>query len=192
MKKAIILCTMLMFVFAPVAMAGMTTEQGDMYVSLSGMWQSLSFENGDSNDNDYDLDFDTDFGEPDDTDILMISGGIEYFLSSALSVGVAGMGLWSDPVDMYGLGASCRLNFPGDSNIVPYVGAQYSWLNADVDGQGDGDAQMYGPLAGLRIFMTETANFFVEYQYQLFAGDVDDVLDDSHAVVFGLAYQWEK
>ncbi len=109
-------------------------------------------------------------------------------------------------VDLYGLGGGVKYHFMPTNQWVPYIGAQVLWVDADVDADftvtfgtttetgGESlsaDGVLWGPVAGLRYELNAYNDFFVEYQYHLWSGDIDDVLDDGHALFVGLVHQFK-
>ena len=170
MKKVLIAAFVLGLFFVPTVIAA--TNQGDAYWTFSGMWEKVNYA-----------------GEADSDDTAEANLGVEYFLSKAFSMSLEGIGAWSDDVDLYGVGTRARYHFNTDSDMVPYIGAHisYDYADADVD---DGDGFIYGPLLGIKFFLNERTNLFVEYQYRLYGGDLEDVYDESSAVLFGLSFKW--
>ena len=152
-------------------------KEGDTEVSLYGSFQNLNIEGGGS------------------VDTTEIAGSLGYFVTDELELSVVGawMDISSDVLDMtsWGLGGNAKYHFMTDSTTVPYVGGQILFEHADgsIFGiSGSADGYLYGPLVGAKFFMNESASLFVEYQYQLYGGDIGDALDDGHAVMFGIAY----
>ena len=155
-------------------------EKGDTEVSIYGSWQKLNDEGGDS------------------LDITTIAGGLGYFVTDELQLSLVGN--WSEmsvdglDLTLWGLGGNAKYHFMTDSTTVPYVGGQflYEKLEASTSGGWSGggsvDGYLYGPLLGAKFFMNDSTSLFVEYQYQMYGGDLDDGLDDGHAVMFGIAY----
>jgi len=102
-------------------------------------------------------------------------------------------------VDIYGLGAAGKYHFMPTNQWVPYVGAQVLWLDVDIDasdllgsdGDADGDGVLWGPVAGLRYELNAYNDFFVEYQYHIWSGDIGDILDDGHGLFVGLIHQFK-
>ena len=155
-------------------------EKGDTEVSIYGSWQKLNDEGGDS------------------LDITTIAGGLGYFVTDELELSLVGnwweLSAGGADLTMWGLGGNAKYHFTTDSTTVPYVGGQflYEKLEAEgssvVGGGGSVDGYLYGPLFGAKFFMNDSTSLFVEYQYQMYGGDLDDGLDDGHAVMFGIAY----
>lgn len=172
MKYTLIAAFVLGLFFVPTGMAA--TNQGDAYWTFSGMWQQVKeAEGGDS------------------VNIALANLGVEYFLSKAFSMSLEGTGAWTDfaDLDLYTVGTRARYHFNTDSDMVPYFGGHASYGYGDSD-FGDVYGFVYGPLVGIKFFLNERTNLFVEYQYRIYAGDFDDFLDDSSAVMFGLSFKW--
>jgi hypothetical protein len=109
--------------------------------------------------------------------------------------------------EIYAFGGQIRYHFVPDSLLVPYVGAQALWAHVKVsedykysgpgaelvnwDWERSEDGMLWGPLAGLRFEVAEQDDLFVEYQYHLWVGGIDDLLDDGHAVYLGLIHRFE-
>lgn len=130
-------------------------------------------------------------GSSADTDILFIAARAGYFLTENIQVG--GVGTWMSidndaDTDIYGLGAFGKFHFMPDKQWVPYAGGQFMWASADMGGS-DMDGYMYGPLVGVRYELTPTTDLFVEGQYNLFGGDLDDTFEDMWMVMVGLVHQ---
>ena len=170
MKQALIAAILLAFVLAPTASAA--TNQGDTYFTFAGMFERVSYDEGDSES------------------ATTVAGGLEYFVSKEISISFTLSGTWAEDVDMYGIGLGARYHFNTDSNVVPYVGGQFKYDYADWDGWGSEDGFSYGPVAGVKLFMTEYTHFFIEYQYELYGGDIDDWMDDTHRIMFGVAFKF--
>jgi hypothetical protein len=81
---------------------------------------------------------------------------------------------------------------------VPYVGGQLFWANVDADAAGDSDGILWGPVLGLRYELNAYNDFFVEYQYHMWEGDLSDPpaaggadLDDGHGIFVGIIHQFK-
>jgi len=195
MKRFLILSSVVAMAFAGAASAAV--QQGDTELDFLGGWLS---ENGASRGADFDAWF--------------LTGGIGYFLNDNLQVqGVAMLaqtetdissslvssGLDVD-VDIYGFGGKAKWHFMPTNQWVPYVGAQLLWVDVDIDadqpggvldGSEDVDGTMWGPVLGLRYELNANNDFFVEYQYHVWEGDVGDVLDDGNGLFLGLIHQFQ-
>jgi predicted porin len=85
---------------------------------------------------------------------------------------------------------------------VPYVGAQIMYVSADVDTKhlptfvsdvidGTSDGTLWGPLVGIRYELNENNDFYAEYQYQIWEGDIGNLWDDGHAILLGIIHQFK-
>jgi len=162
-----VLFSLVSLLFAGVATAAV--QQGDLELAVSG---SFEYENYEAGGNDT---------------FFTIAARVGYFMTDNIQVSGQASGSWAPGPDLYGLGVSGRYHFMPANQLVPYVGAQieYAWATGGV-----GDGLMYGPVVGVRFELNPRSDFFVEYQFQLFAGDLDDVFDNVHAVVFGIATEF--
>ncbi|MBN2130000.1 MAG: porin family protein [Sedimentisphaerales bacterium] len=196
MKRFLILSAVVAMVFVGTTSAAV--RQGDTELEFLGGWLS---ENGASQGADFDAWF--------------LTGGVGYFLNDNLQVQAVGMvaqtetdissglidpGLEVD-VDIYGLGGKARWHFMPSNQWVPYIGAQLLWVSIELDvnedgegvftGSDDADGTMWGPVLGLRYELNENNDFFVEYQYHVWEGDVGDVLDDGNGLFVGIVHQFQ-
>jgi len=138
-----------------------------------------------------------------DFDAWFVSAALGYFLTDNLQVQVAGMGLWSETtafgtdvdVDAYGLGGRAKWHFMPTNQWVPYVGAQLLWTTVDVDAgtafDDSADGTLWGPVAGVRFELNEMNDFFAEYQYQIWEGDLGDLFEDGHSIFVGIIHQFK-
>lgn len=198
MKRWLILFTVGCVAFAGAANAAV--QQGDTELDALGGWMMQNSAGRPSTANDL---------PGADFDALFLSAGIGYFLSDNLQVGGVAMGAWTSAeveavagastdvdIDFYGIGAKAKYHFMPTNQLVPYVGGQVLWTNADIDATGSGndadvDGILWGPVLGMRYELNAYNDFFVEYQYHLWTGDMDDVLDDGHGLFVGLIHQFK-
>jgi len=195
MKRFLILSSVVAMAFAGAASAAV--QQGDTELDFLGGWLS---ENGASRGVDFDA--------------WYLSGGLGYFLSDNLQVqGVAMLAQTEtdisssliDPsleldVDIFGIGGKAKWHFMPTNQWVPYIGAQLLWIDVEVDadqpggvfdGSDDYDGTMWGPVLGMRYELNANNDFFVEYQYHVWEGDVGDILDDGNGLFLGLIHQFQ-
>ena len=174
---------------------GAAVHQGEIDVDFSGTW--LSEQSGTGG-----LDFSGTF----------LSGAIGYFLTNSVEVEGAALGIWADgnptmpfagDVDetFYAFGAKAKYHFMPNNQWVPYLGGQFFWGRDRRDAPGDAfdakfDGFLWGPLAGLRFELTPHVDFFVEYQFHIWGGQVSDEnipnspnWDYGHLVTLGLLYR---
>jgi len=189
MKRGLVVLSLIGLMCAGVATA--SVQQGDTELDFLGGFLT---ENGTSGTGDFDA--------------LFLSGAIGYFFTDNIQGQVAAMGAWTSfdggddgedtDVDVYGIGVRGKYHFMPTNQWVPYVGGQLLWVTADVDSDavsddlnGDSDGTLWGPLAGLRYELNANNDFYVEYQYHIWSGDVGDWLDDGHSVFVGIIHQFK-
>lgn len=177
MKRGLMVLALLSVLVGGVATA--SVQKGDTELEALG---SFITENG----------ADSDSG---DFDVFFLSGAIGYFLTDNIRVGAsaawATVDLSDDETDIWALGGNAKYHFMPTNQWVPYVGVQVLWANADNDFGGDADGILWGPVAGLRYELNANNDFFAEYQYHLWSGDIGDVLDDGHAIFVGIVHQFK-
>ncbi len=158
--------------------ASASVQQGDTELDALGAWMT---QNG--------------AGSVDDLDVLFLSAAVGYFVTDNVQVQGAAMGAWTDyfgsDVDVWAVGARAKYHFMPTNQWVPYGGVQVMWANADVDGGGDADGMLWGPVGGVRYELNAYNDFFIEGQYHLWDGDIDEVLDDGFAIFVGLIHQFK-
>ncbi len=176
---------LLLFVAFVVALtlAGTTNagvKQGDKELDIYGSYNTFNAVGGGS------------------LDTTTVAGTLGYFVSDELEIGLVGS--WSDlSVDglgltMWGIGGNLKYHFGTQNTVVPYAGGQflYEKLEAEASGSWSGggsvDGYLYGPLAGLKFFTSDRTFLFLEYQYQLYGGDIGDGIDDGHGVYVGISF----
>jgi hypothetical protein len=201
MTRCLIWVSVVSLVWAGVARA--SVQQGDTELELLGAFVSedASGERGA------------------DVDAWFAAAALGYFVTDNLQLAGAGFGFWSDvdiitgsgssrvktsaDVDVLGVGGKARWFFLPKNQWVPYLGAQLLYADADVDIKtrpavgtptkttNDLNGTLWGPLAGLRFELNATNDFFVEYQYQIWEGNIGAWLDDGHALVLGIVHQFK-
>lgn len=151
-------------------------EQGNREISFTGSFSGMDLTYGST------------------IQMLSLSGSYGYFLTDASELSFRGTGIWADvdgvDISSTGFGIDYKYHFlmPG---LKPYIGFQFMMLSADVDYaglEGDADGQMYGPLAGIKYFLTESALLTIEGQYQMLGGDLEDVLERSAQISLGMSF----
>ncbi|MEN6338114.1 MAG: porin family protein [Phycisphaerales bacterium] len=185
MKRGLVVLSLVGLMCAGVATA--SVQQGDTELDFLGGFLA---QNGDN-------------GAP-DVDAWFLSGALGYFFTDNIQGQVAAMGVWTSmdtgdsgsdaDVDVYGIGVRGKYHFMPTNQWVPYVGAQLMWATANIDAGGideDVDGTLWGPLAGLRYELNANNDFYVEYQYHLWEGDVGDFLNDGHALLVGIIHQFK-
>ena len=129
-----------------------------------------------------------------DSSATQISGTVGQFITDNIQVqaGLSAMLLkvLGTDVDVYSVAVKSSYYFMPDNTYSPYLGAQLAWGTLDTAG-GDGDGMIYGPVAGILYELSETNDIFLEYQYDLFTGDLDDALKNAHMVSFGISHKFK-
>lgn len=152
-------------------------QKGDTELDALGAWMK---QNGE--------------GDMDDVDVFFLSAGIGYFVTDNVQVQGAALGAWTEfggsDLDIWAVGGRVKYHFMPTNQWVPYIGAQVMWANFDADDE-DGDGVLWGPLVGLRYELNAYNDFFVEYQYHMWSGDIDDYIDDGHGLFVGLIHQFK-
>ncbi|HON93180.1 MAG TPA: outer membrane beta-barrel protein [Sedimentisphaerales bacterium] len=170
--------------------AGAAVQQGDTELDFSGAFTSYNGAEGNGN-----------------------STGLEaylrlgYFLTDNVQAGVEAGAGWFDSDSTsseyssestdYSLGIFGKYHFMPTNQWVPYVGARfgYGWMETDSDAPGvsknTDEGVWYGPLAGLRFELNANNDFFAEYRYTLYAGDYEDVYDETHEIIVGIIHQFK-
>ncbi len=111
--------------------------------------------------------------------------GLDYYLFREFSIGF-NVGFYDYDCDFdqtartFGIGFDLRYNFNPEGYTIPYLGGQLNYLEEHGD-------VMYGPLIGVKHYIYESANLFLEYQPRFKDDNSDDDID--HALVFGFAFK---
>lgn len=166
MRRFLILILILTFTWAGTVCA--SAKKGDTELSIYGTYMHQNYKCEDSEDN------------------TMVAASVGHFLSDEIEIGVTGMGSWSSDISLYAIGGNAKYFFLTQSTTVPYVGGQL--LYATYENGEDYDGLMYGPLGGLKFYVSEKTSLFLEYQYQLYSGDAGDYIDDAHMVLLGISF----
>ncbi len=193
MKRWLILLSVGCLAFAGVASA--SVQKGDTELDALLGWTTQNFEGSGG------------------IDAWWLAGSVGYFVTD--NIQIAACGMWASldvevaDVDVYGLGAKAKYHFMPTNQWVPYVGGQVMWASADLnigdlgdffddeelgdldDLSGDADGVLWGPVVGARYELNANNDFYVEYQYQLWSGDIGDLLKDGHMVVLGIVHQFK-
>jgi hypothetical protein len=181
--KRLILFSVVSLAFA--ATASGAVQQGDTELDFLAGWFDVNGKD------------DTSLG----LDTFFLSGGIGYFLTDNIQVQGAGLGAWTSfdgggDLDIYGIGGRAKYHFMPSNQWVPYLGIQLFWVNVDPGFQSF-DGLLWGPVVGLRYELNAYNDFFVEYQYSMFEGDLSDTppdgpgLDDWNGIFVGLIHQFK-
>lgn len=168
------------------SVASGAVQMGDTELDALGAWMK---QNGD------------DFG--DDIDVFFLSAGVGYFVTDNVQIQGAALGAWTEvggaDTDIWAIGGRAKYHFMPTNQWVPYIGGQVMWADADIDGieiegvdiDAIDDGVLWGPLVGLRYELNAYNDFFVEYQYHIWSGDIGDALDDGHGVFVGIVHQFK-
>lgn len=228
MRNNLILLTTIVLALAGVSHAA--THKGEVELEFLGGIALESSSEGSTQDDIQAGQIGADF------DSWFVSGGISWFRTDNLQLGIAGFGNWMsgsekvcitpDPLDfpevvdvydydvdvtVYGVGGRAKWCFGTDKPLVPFIGIQGSWATADIDVSGQAYQEisgvvddtslvdvsesdsasgiMWGPILGIRLEVGEKDEILVEYQYQMWTGDLGDILDSGHAIAIGLAHR---
>lgn len=170
--------------------AGAAVQQGDTELDFSGAFTSYNGAEGNGNSTG-----------------LEAYLGLGYFLTDNVQAGVEAGAGWFDSDSTsseyssestdYSLGIFGKYHFMPTNQWVPYVGARfgYGWMETDSDAPGvsknTDEGVWYGPLAGLRFELNANNDFFAEYRYTLYAGDYEDVYDETHEIIVGIIHQFK-
>ena len=175
MKRWLILLSVSCVVFAGVANA--SVQMGDTEVDLLGTWMTQNAVGGGS------------------ADTWAIAGAVGYFVTD--NIQVQGAAMWAsidtgNSNDLYAIGGRAKYHFMPTNQLVPYIGGQVMFASLDSDDLGANvDGILWGPVLGARYELNDMNDFYIEYWYELFSGDLGDVIDDGHTVMFGLVHQFK-
>ena len=176
MKRWLILLSVGCLAFAGAANA--SVQKGDTTLEALGGWLT---ENAKETD-----------GE--DIDVWFLTGAVGYFVTD--NIQISGAVMWAslemgtDDIDVWGIGGRAKYHFMPTNQWVPYAGGQVMWASAE-EGNDDVDGVLWGPVLGARYELNETNDFFVEYQYHLWSGDIGDTIDDGHGLFLGIVHQFK-
>ncbi len=181
MSKWILVLVAVLTCLVLVGTVSAEVKQGDKEVTFSGAWADLAGEDG-------------------HTKLTWLSGSLGYFVTDAVEVSGKALGAWIDvmgtKLDAYGLGADVKYHWNTTGMTVPYVGAQVNYLHGKTDDSsisglsGSADGMLWGPMLGAKFFLNDTTILFVEYQYDLFTGDIKDVLNHANVISSGLTFKF--
>jgi hypothetical protein len=161
--------------FTLVASANADIKQGTTELAIFGNLTSINFEDGAA-------------GDADSEDTGALAVGLGYFHTREIEVGLHAIGNWSKDLDLYNVGGNVKYHFTPDLTSIPYVGGQLNYASYD-SYRRDEQGIMYGPLAGVRYFVSRSVSIFFEYQYQIYDGDVDEIIEDAHSLFLGILFK---
>jgi outer membrane protein W len=164
-------------VLALAGSANAAVMQGDTELDLMGGWGSFNSANNG------------------DLDLLILSASVGYFLTDNIQVSGSLLGAWLEVEDtdtsVLGVGGKAKYHFMPENQYVPYVGVQVYYSTIDEEDLGDDSGIYWGPVVGVRCELNEYNDFYAEYQYQMYEGDIGDVLDDANMILFGIIHQFK-
>lgn len=188
-KKIVAIVFVLALVFVLAGTASAAVKQGDKELSFSGAYADIATKS----DSDFDLGC---------VKATLLSGALGYFVSDEVEFSAKSTWAWlkasGEKLDLYGIGFDAKYHFQPSSSTVPYIGAQWVYLNGRVSGDGSvidvsdtkASGQMYGPLAGIKFFVTNSTILFVEYQHDLFTGGAKDAINHADLVSAGISFKF--
>ena len=160
----------LVFVLVGIAEAG--TKQGDTEISLATSWMRINM--GDMLGNV-------------SVDVVVPAFGVGHFFTKELELGFTATGTWMGLADIdigaYMIGGNLKYHILTDGPLVPYAGIQVCYADAEVAVTSTGynvHGLMWGPVGGVKFFVSEGSSIFVEYQYQMYSGEIHDVFEGGY------------
>ena len=175
MKRSLVLLTVASMMLAGVASA--EVRQGDLYLDFLGGWTQQRF---------------TDDVGGGDIDVFFAAVRPGYAFTDNIrgaAVGAVAHIDNGDRVTTWLLGVAGEYVFMPANQFNPYVGGQILWANADT-AFGDVDGFLFAPRVGFLYTLNRANNLFGEFQYHIWSGDIDDVLDKGFMVVFGIEHKF--
>jgi len=177
MRRCLIALLIVGFVLISPDQVRADIKQGTTELAIFGNWTGIKFQEGAAGSADYE-----------DSGALAV--GLGYFYTREIEFGLHGMGNWSKDLDLYSFGGNVKYHFTPNLTTVPYVGAQLNYAVYDSYAE-NGEGMMYGPLAGIKYFVSRSVSIFFEYQYQMYDGDIHDIVDDAHSIFVGIIFKIE-
>lgn len=110
------------------------------------------------------------------------------FLTEKWQYTISASGSGGDDADLWLLGINAKYHFTPKLYSTPYLGAEFSY--AYVDNSGSESGVVLAPLAGMRFMMEGCYDVFVEYQYQIYTADADDIIDGSNRFMLGVSFEY--
>jgi len=127
-----------------------------------------------------------------------LNAGMGYFVADYIEVGVRIALSDNDDVGSYGLGVFGEYNFDLGTQLVPFVGADVSWFNVDVEGEfvdESEDAGVLGVYGGVKYFLTEDVALYAQAEAELASEDIyledDDVENTNFLITWGIRYHFD-
>jgi hypothetical protein len=166
------LVVLLIVGFGSIGSANADIKKGATELAIFGNVTSIKFEDGGTED------------------AGALAAGLGYFHTRQIEFGVHGMGNWSKDLDLYSFGGNVKYHFTPDLTTVPYAGGQLNYAVYD-SYRREEQGIMYGPLAGVRYFVSRSVSIFFEYQYQIYDGAINDIVEDAHSIFVGILFRIE-
>lgn len=173
MKRSLVVLAAVSFVFAGIATA--ESKQGDVYLDFLAGWTMQNAA-----------------GDGDDINIFFAAARPGYALTDNIRVAAVGAVINEsngDDITTWLLGVSGEYIFMPANQLNPYVGGEFAYASADLDGE-TLNGWLLAPRVGLLYTLNTTNNLFAEYQYQIWGGDIDDELDNGHMVLVGIEHKF--
>lgn len=167
-----LLTAILLVAFPLIGSADAAIRRGITELAIFGNLTSINLENDGSED------------------LVTLALGSGYFHSDEVEVGAQAIASESEDLDLYSLGGNVKYHFTPQLTTIPYVGGQLNYSLCELRGR-DEDGFMYGPVMGVRYFVSESTSIFFEYQYQIYDGSIDDIVDDAHSLFIGILFKFE-
>jgi hypothetical protein len=133
-------------------------------------------------------------GPGDDINIFFAALRPGIALTDNIRVGAVGAVVTENSdidITIWTLGASGEYVFMPANQLNPYIGGEFAYASADLDVGDTTDGWLLAPRAGILYTLNTTNNLFAEYQYQIWGGDLDDVLDDGHMILLGIEHKFK-
>jgi hypothetical protein len=178
MKRSLVVLSLVSLVLAGVASA--EVKKGDVQIDFLGGWTQQNLANSDGHISVY-------FGAVRPgyalTDNIRVSG-------VAAAAKVTAMGT---DTTIWALGASAEYVFMPTNILNPYIGGEIAWASADTDavGGGNADGLLFAPRGGVLFTLNPTNNLFAEYQYQMYTGDLADVVQNGNMILLGIEHKFK-
>ncbi len=180
MKRSLVVVSLVSLVFAGVASA--EVKKGDVMLDFLAGWTQQNF---------------SDEAGGDDFDVFF--GALRPGIALTDNIRVAGFGAVAHITNgadttLWALGVSGEYVFMPANTLNPYIGAEVAWASADTDDAvlvtGDVDGWLIAPRVGVLYTLNRANNLFAEFQYQFWAGDIGDVLDNGMMVLLGIEHKF--
>ena len=182
MKRSLVVLSLVSLVFAGVVSA--EVKKGDVILDAYAGWtqQNLSDEAAVMT------------GGEDSVSLFFGALRPGYALTDNIRVaGLAGLAradVLGVSATVWTLGASGEYVFMPANTLNPYVGAMFAYAGVNSDAT-DGNGYLFAPRVGALYTLNTANNLFGEFQYQIWGGDVGDVLDAGYMLLFGIEHKFK-